>query len=258
MGASGLSGLFEKDMTIAIRYIAMQDETLRIQFMEDWLVASGLSFARSDGVRVNSVDEVDSYDSQKRKSRFGYDLTASEIGCFLAHRNCWLECLRIGEPMLILESDVGLKPRAVLGDLLTSLGTQRQSFDIVRFHGIFEHNEFLRRFIGIVGPNFSLYQCVGDPMGGGAYLITPHAAEVLVNKSASFFQPLDVFLGSTWFHRLRFRTVKPYPFYVKEFESEIGDRKRPKQSVLDRLGIEAHRCVDDLKRISYMPIDFFR
>ena len=62
----------------------------------------------------------------------------------------------------------------MLADLLTSLSAQRQSFDIVRFHGIFEHNEFLRRFIGIVGPNFSLYQCVGDPMGGGAYLITPH------------------------------------------------------------------------------------
>ena len=160
--------------------------------------------------------------------------------------------------MLVLESDVGIRQPIDLGGLFETLTEFIESVDVLRFHGIFEHNELLRRYLGELDQDLRLYQCIGDPMGGGAYLLTPYAAKVLVSKSEKFYQPLDVFLGSTWFHRLRFRTVRPYPFYVKQFESEIGDRKRPKQSILKRLRIEANRCIDDLKRISYMPIDFFR
>ena len=170
-------------MRISVRYIATDHEHSRIRFMNDWLETAGIDFSRSRGVFVNSIDEVDLYDSVKRLSRFGYDLTLSELGCFLAHRNCWFECMETGDPMLILESDVHLRPGLVLGDMLQRLLGQIESFDIARLHGIFEHNEFLRRYIGPLGEDFEMYQCIGDPMGGGAYLVTPYAAEVLFTSS---------------------------------------------------------------------------
>jgi glycosyl transferase family 25 len=243
---------------VLVRYIAMDSEIERIAFMEEWLSGTGVDFVRASGVKVSDLDSVSEYLSAKRIARFGYDLTASEVGCFLAHRNCWIECSAGTHPMLIMEGDIRLGKGIDFHHLLRQLIEVSEKFDIVRLHGLFEHNEFSRRRLVELADNLNLYQCLGDPMGAGSYLLTPTAAATLLNKSGSFFQPVDVFLGSTWLHRLRFRTLKPYPFEAMDFESEIGERRRPKQGVLERLSIEGHRFTDDLKRILYMPLDFFR
>ena len=247
------------DASVDIRYIASTNEVERIAFMDAWLGSSGLRFERVDGVIVADYELIDCYDRAKRLSRFGYDLSRSEIGCFLAHRSCWQECASSNRMMLVFESDIKVRDSVDLTVLLGELVNCRRHYDMVRLHGIFEHNEFVRReLVQFKDSEFQLDQCLGDPMGGGAYLITPKAALALLQQSMKIYQPLDVFIGATWLHRQRFRTVKPYPFEVGQFESEIGERKRPKQSVFQRLSIEGHRFVDDLKRVLYMPVDLFR
>lgn len=159
---------------------------------------------------------------------------------------------------LILESDIRPVGSDFLNELVSKLGSLVDDYDLLRLHGIFERNEFCTRKVRDLNAHYSLQQCLGDPMGAGAYIITPVAAKVLLGCSESFYQPVDVFLGATWTHRLRFRTVKPYPFVTADFESVIGDRRLPKQSLTQRLSIEAHRFLDDVKRIAYMPRDFLK
>lgn len=246
-------------MSINIRYIASANECERIDFMENWLSKSGIAFNRRPGVVVSDYESLKCYDRKKRIARFGYDLSTSEIGCFLAHRNCWDEAQKQKSPTLILESDMGFESSHDLGVILDQLMVNIECSDIVRLHGIFEHNEFVRRELLKLDDGYHrLVQCLGDPMGGGAYIVTPSAASILVKKSNTFYQPVDVFLGSTWLHRLRFRTLKPYPFSAADFGSEIGERTRPRQSTFERLSIEAHRFIDDVRRILYMPFDLFR
>ena len=227
--------------------------------MKNWLTLAGMVYERRPGVIVSDYDLQTCYDRKKRLARFGYDLSKSEIGCFLAHRNCWDEAQNQSSPTLILESDMGLVPCHDLSATLDKLMAKIECSDIFRLHGIFEHNEFVRREVfKFDDDHLRLVQCLGDPMGGGAYIVTPYAASVLLKNSKTFYQPLDVFLGSTWLHRLRLRTLKPYPFKSEDFGSEIGERTRPKQTILERLSIEVHRFRDDVRRIFYMPFDLFR
>lgn len=240
-------------------YIALDSELQRIQFMESWLRASGIEeWSRVPGIIVDELDCERLYDSRKRISRFGYPLSRSEVGCFLAHRQCWQIAVDLNREVLVLESDVKLCVPDKFAGLVSELQAVRSSWDLVRFHGIFEKNEIMNRMIKQFENDFGLMQSLGDPMGGGAYVVSPHGAAKLLRASEPFYQPVDVFLASHWIHRARFRSVKPYPFTIERFASSIGDRVRPKQTALQRLSIESHRFLDDIKRILYTPLNFLR
>ena len=252
---SGMLNLMDVD----VLYIALNRESDRIIFMNDWLSSSGVKFERISGIEVEDGGAEERYDRASRLQKFGYDLTAAEVGCFLAHRKCWSHCETTGRLTMILESDIYPTADENLSALIASINSARNDFDLLRLHGIFEQNELLVRRIAPLEkiPNLDIYQTLGDPMGAGAYVLTPTAAGRLLEKSNRFHEPLDVFLASTWKHRLRFRVIKPYPFKLKEFESVIGERRRPKQSVIHRLKIELARAIDDLKRIAYLPWHFW-
>ena len=238
-------------------YIAAASEAARIQFMESWLNKTGCVYSRIDGVELRNSLAVPCYDREKRLSRFGFDMTLSEIGCFLAHRKSWELVGESSQPALILESDCYLNHGIDLSALLRELSAYLEPREMVRLHGIFERNEVFRRRVHTLEQGFELVQCLGDPRGTAAYFITPTVARQLYSASERFFEPVDVFLGKTWFHRVSFRTVKPYPFSVEEFPSVIGERRRPKQSIKERLTIELCRAGDDCKRILYMPWHFW-
>ena len=240
-------------------FIALDDENERIDFMTSWLAKSGLTdWVRSPGVFVKSPADVDGYDESSRLARYGYPMSNSEMGCFLAHRKCWEYAVSRENFVLILESDVIFSGQAELTQILDSILNKTVCWDLVRLHGIFEKNEKLSRTLTKLNDGYVLKQTLGDPMGAGAYLVSPSGAEKLLSASVSFFQPVDVFLAESWRHRARFRAVKPYPFAVRKFASVIGHRARPKQSTLERLSIEGHRFVDDLCRLAYLPIAFLR
>ena len=242
------------------RFIAMDSELERIDMMQSWLrpLDSILDARRVTGVSgKEELREGRFYAKADRLKKFGYEMTASEIGCFLSHRHCWEECVAENKEMLVLESDVAPLQEAEFVDLLKSLMATKGSFDVVRLHGVFNKNEMCSRRIAALTQNYDLAQTLGDPMGSAGYLITPEAAARLLDTSERFCVPLDVFLGSTWLHKQRVRTVKPYPLFAHEFPSVIGDRRRPKQSIFKRLSIEFARAKDDCRRIVYLPWHFW-
>lgn len=225
--------------------------------MESWLSETGCAYSRIDGVTPKESAGLLCYHQEKRLSRFGFDMTDAEIGCFLAHRDCWKLVAESDHPALILESDCFLNQGIHLPTLLGELSACLRPLEMVRLHGIFERNEGVRRRVQTLSQGLKLVQCLGDPMGAAAYLITPNVARKLSSSSGRFFEPVDVFLSKTWSHRMTFRTVKPYPFGVEDFPSVIGERRRPKQSMSERLAIELSRAGDDCRRILYMPRHFW-
>jgi glycosyl transferase family 25 len=248
------------NLEIHVRYIAMHSETKRIAFMEEWLAGEHVSFYRSSGVTVSCEAEVASYDAAKRIKRFGFGMTVPEIGCFLAHKACWEASVAKNIVVLILESDVSPVQPGLLRQLLQDLSQKVEEDDriVIRLHGIFPKNEKVSRTISILSSGYQLVQTLFDPMGAGAYVVTPYSSAKLLESSLTFFEPVDVFLSHTWRYQLPFRTVKPYPFEVAEFPSVIGeDRRRPRQSLFKRLSIELNRAFDDLRRLIYLPRHFW-
>lgn len=245
---------------VTIKYIATPSEIERIAFMERWLMEEKVEFMRVDGVLVDDPHLVESYDRPRRLSRYGFDMSASEIGCFLAHKACWEASVAENIAVLILESDVRPVQPGLLSLLLQNIGQQLDEDDrnLIRLHGIFPKNEKFSRSISRLSADYQIVQTLFDPMGAGAYVVTPYCSAKLLASSRIFFEPVDVFLSHTWRYRLPFRTIKPYPFEVADFPSVIGeDRKRPRQSLFKRLSIELNRAFDDWRRLVYLPRHFW-
>ena len=245
---------------IKIKYIATPSEIERIAFMEGWLAKENVDFNRVDGVLVDAPHLVGSYDRSKRLRRYGFDMSASEIGCFLAHKACWEASEAENISVLILESDVFPVRSGSIRRLLQDIEQQLEENDknLIRLHGIFPRNEKFLRTVSKFSDDYRLVQTLFDPMGAGAYVVTPDASIRLLECSETFFEPVDIFLSHTWRYRLPFRTLKPYPFRVGNFPSVIGeDRRRPSQSLFRRLTIELNRATDDWRRLIYLPKHFW-
>jgi len=252
-----------------IFYIALDSEKDKISEMETWLQLTCLDYKRVEGVIVKSYSSVINYDRKTRLKKYGYDFLKSEIGCFLAHRKCWEKIARTDVPALIMESDVFLSNVELLKGILDDIIESTNS-DIVRLSGIFENNEIIKRKVYTGSNGTEIYQTLGDPVGAAGYFVFPNAAKLLLKFSESFFDPVDIFLSSVWVHKLRYRTIKPYPLYIRgpqnqnsdinqiTMASSIGDRIKPKQSYPERLKIEIFRLKNDLKKILYLPFNFFK
>jgi len=252
-----------------IFFIALDSEKDKISEMEAWLQLTHLEYERVTGVVVENYSSVKNYDRETRLKKYGYDFLKSEIGCFLAHRKCWEKITKTNVPSLIMESDVFLSNTELLKKILDDI-VKTDTSDIVRLSGIFENNEIFKRIVYKGTNGTEIYQTLGDPVGAAAYFIFPNAAKILLKFSESFFDPVDIFLGSVWIHKLRYRTVKPYPLSIRgpqnqntdmkktTLDSSIGDRIKPKQSYQKRLKIEAFRFKNDLKKILYLPFNFFK
>ena len=245
---------------ITVRYIASLSEVERVAFMEQWLVDEGVRFKRMDGVILDDPRFASCYDDDKRVARYGFSMTASEVGCFLAHRACWEASVAENISVLILESDVSPVQPGFVRQLLHDIGHKLEANDknLIRLHGIFPKNEKVSRTVCKFSGDYRLVQTLFDPMGAGAYVVTSFSAARLLECSETFFEPVDVFLSHTWRYRLPFRTLKPYPFRVGDFPSVIGeDRRRPSQSLSRRLTIEKNRAIDDWRRLIYLPKHFW-
>ncbi len=66
-------------------------------------------------------------------SYVGAGLTLPELGCYLSHYLLWKECVKLNQPVIILEDDVTLESNFIhaLEDCLKS------PFDFVRFYGCY-------------------------------------------------------------------------------------------------------------------------
>lgn len=241
-----------------IYYIALPSEHDRRANIEGWL--SNTPFKFNWVPAKTGADDIDcAYSERDRLRRFGFPMSEPEIGCFLSHRECWRRVVESNEISLILESDAVPADLSNLVESLTIIETPElvSRYDLVRLAGVFPKNEKFPRTIAHVGHS-NLLQFLGDPMGSAAYVVTPVGARKLLQCSQRFFVPVDVYLGCTWLHRLRVRSLRPYPIETAYFDSVIGDRRRPRQTWVERLKIELARAWDDIRRVLYIPVDYFR
>ena len=216
----------------------MLNATQRRASISRQLAKFGFDYTIIDGVIAdNSQKSNKGYDNSKRVFRYGYSLSQGEIGCFLAHQFAWRAVTNETSKCLILEDDV------IISDINMSLFEQLQAtrYPIVRLAGTFKKRH---KFIGAT--NFAKYW--GDPAGATAYVLGPQQAKILLSKSSRFFMPVDDFLEARYIHGLNTYALLPYPIWQMGTDTHIGDRTRPKLSVLDRLRIMLIRIPIDINK----------
>ena len=130
---------------LKVFYIALDIELEKIEKMERWLAETDLDYVRVPGKQFDPEINDNFYDQKKRLSRYGFELTVGELGCFLAHRDCWKRIVDSRSMGVILESDVEPLYVGRFTSLMQSLETYSDCFDLLRLHGVFERNEICIR-----------------------------------------------------------------------------------------------------------------
>ncbi len=177
----------------------------------DWEILDAI-----DGLKLQNIPPE--YNEKKVASLLGFPLTLSEIGCFLSHREAWLNCIEKNKTILILEDDFVLSQN--IKEAISLLIENPHSWDIARLQALAETNHAVIKD----SAQFKIVQNHGDPLGATAYLLKPSSAKKLITHSNEIFEPLDHFLEHSKKHGLRMVAVKPYPVTTNGSESTIFDR----------------------------------
>lgn len=200
-----------------------------------------LTYEFVDGVLIDSSRLKDTgYNERSRLLCYGYGLTCGEVGCFLAHREAWKKVITQEYKCLILEDDA----RVLRLDQSLIKILENSPYPLVRIAGIFEKRH---KFIG--SSSFAKYW--GDPSGAAAYVLGPKEAKRLLEKSRRFYMAVDDFMEARHLHGINTYAFLPYPVRHAGIDTYIGDRSRPRLSVLERMRLALVRIPIDFQKYLY-------
>ena len=98
-------------------------------------------------------------------------ITRGEIGCFLSHYNLWQRCIESNEPFLILEDDAIIGDKFSYDELYKLIRDEKYNFIYLGWKEMGESTLIDDKYVIPDYPYWLL-----------AYVITPNAARILVNK----------------------------------------------------------------------------
>ncbi len=97
-----------------ILVISLKESIERRQFVSEQFDKAALQYPWQflDAVRGSALTEAPKeYKVHKTRRLLGYELTPSELGCFLSHKKAWQSCVDSQEIAVILEDDFLLLPQ---------------------------------------------------------------------------------------------------------------------------------------------------
>ena len=169
-----------------------------------------------DGSKLDN-DLSKSYKPRLLRPRYPFSLRSAEVGCFQSHRKCWQEILDRGlEAALIIEDDVDI----IDGEFTAAIKLAMKEIkmgDLIRLP--MKPREKPRN-INVNRDNISIFEPTVIGLGTQAQIVTYDAARQLLEKTAHFDRPIDVYLQLKWTHGVRVLTL--WPNGVRERSSSLG------------------------------------
>lgn len=179
-------------MVVPVYYINLDRVPARAAFMEGQLSphSSCLRVERFAAVDAAIPGAIDGSGYSPGIFRPRYEMSDSEIACFLSHRALW-ERVAEGteECALLMEDDILVGSQ--FGQIVQALAEYHAAFDVVKLDGVGN--------AGLFGPLVSFGEIATRPIlreepSAAAYLITRKAARRLLDMSRSFSDHLDDFI----------------------------------------------------------------
>ena len=169
-----------------------------------------------DGSKLDN-DLSKSYKPRLLRPHYPFSLRLAEVGCFQSHRKCWQEILDRGlEAALIIEDDVDI----IDGEFTAAIKLAMKEIkmgDLIRLP--MKPREKPRN-IYVNRDNISIFEPTVIGLGTQAQIVTYDAARQLLEKTAHFDRPIDVYLQLKWKHGVRVLTL--WPNGVRERSSSLG------------------------------------
>ena len=169
-----------------------------------------------DGSKPDN-DFSKSYTPKLLRPRYPFSLRSAEVACFQSHRKCWQEILDRGlEAALIIEDDVDIIDGEFTAAIKLAMKEIKKG-DLIRLP--MKPREKPRN-INVKRDNISIFEPTVIGLGTQAQIVTYDAARQLLEKTAHFDRPIDVYLQLKWKHGVRVLTL--WPNGVRERSSSLG------------------------------------
>lgn len=235
--------------------INLPKDEQRREIMRARLEKTGAPFSFIEAVngKVPGFDPGTLYDGAKRRRYFGRDLMPGEIGCLLSHRKLFEKMVTEKIPYaIILEDDVIFEDDFL--EAMKALPLSPVKWDVVRFLGSQKiYARGCRKIAPLIG-QYWMARLPTSPGGAHGYMLTLHAAEVMLKHMQSSWVPIDTLQGRMWETGLETLVLHPAPLHIDlGVGSTIGDERMDKTVRLQ--GLE--RIFFPLNRLAYKLSDTF-
>lgn len=200
-------------------------------------------FDAIDGLKGHALFKH--YNSKKRLLIKGYPMTAGELGCFASHYLLWEKCIKINQPIIIIED------HAKIFHVFLKV--------IQEFNKLTKEEGFYKLYSG-AKPSFKVVKQVSNlavvkftsktNMTTG-YIITPKAAELLICHAEEWVEPVDDYMDREWQHHIPKYGVYPYSLARKDIPSEIGNRTKRALPLLTKLRREVFALPDAIRKFLF-------
>ena len=169
-----------------------------------------------DGSKPN-YDFSKSYTPRLLRPHYPFSLRPAEVACFQSHQKCWQYILDHGlEAALIIEDDVDVIDGEFTAAVKLAMKEVKMG-DLIRFP--IKRREKPRNR-SVKRDNISIFEPILAGLGTQAQIVTYDAAKQLLEKTAHFDRPIDVYLQLRWKHGVRVLTL--WPNGVRERSSSLG------------------------------------
>ncbi|PAF51551.1 glycosyltransferase family 25 protein [Helicobacter sp. 13S00477-4] len=132
------------------------------------------------------------------------DATDGEIACYASHFSLWCECVKLDEPIVILEDDVELLDCFLEG----FCRIKESSYEYVRLMALDEP----KKPFTMIEKNFAT--TYDDIAGAQGYYLTPNAAKKFIDGSKYWILAVDNFMDKIYMHGVK--TVLHIPYLIAE------------------------------------------
>lgn len=188
----------------------------------------------SDCIEIRRFDAVDGrkefhplfekYDDSASKRWKGSSLSKGQLGCFASHYLVWQECIKLNEPIIVLEDDAVLR-HDLFRELLDQLPVSKIRYECLRLfrnHSKHHHSWPVETF-----GSFQVVKYTKGPMRGTGYYLTPIAAEKFLRASVRWFLPVDMTMDRFWANKVEcFGVTPPIVSNEPSLQSTIGYEPR--------------------------------
>ncbi|WP_261816464.1 glycosyltransferase family 25 protein [Vibrio gallicus] len=238
------------ETTVMKTFVISLKNSPRRERVVNLLNSTSLEYEFFDAISINDpkFHLYDKSNPMKTYFRKGFVLKATEVACFASHYALWERCIEIGQPIVILEDNIGLVEGG--DEYIKSLYKRTDIYDYLKLSSIPNHSA-PPIFHEIERINESLLFGYNNQETAGTtgYIITVKAARAFIQGATEFIDPVDNYLEKPWLHGIQVYSSLPEPCYRENVVSEIGQRKdKSNRSTLIRISKEIYRTYELFKR----------
>ncbi len=226
--------------------INLADNTARLKNCAAQFSASRIKFQSIDAVngwKLSDQEVSHVYDSEKNQSYGKHPLVLPEIGCYLSHIHAWQKIANGDhDGGFIFEDDFVANEQ--LGSVLELLQTDSGDWGMVKLFSLNPDQRIISR--RSLGNNHEIVIPYRVPTCLLGYGLRRDAARKLVDRSDTFFRPVDEDMKYFWETGLKVALVTPTPLEIGDQQTStgtIGDARRTapkKQSFRSRITQASH------------------